>query len=536
MESDSGARSSGSVDAALRFGSFSREPSAASLISRVVGDSDADPEDQDGGDRPKDETVKIDTRPAETLLGKDKLRSSALNDRRDVGNVGFFFGNWGMRARRADMRDNINAQIMKNPAHVVGIAECSLEVQEALRQPAVAGTEGVDGFHGRPTYEYLTIRGDEESSLLCAVRASVAESMELVFWEKKKDGKYKAKNGNYTNAYTRVMVSKITLRNHVGFWGSEMNVMVVHLHCQTANKAVGFRKTHQEFWDYLHKKVKEFSVDILMGDFNMSLFKVITEIRSRGTDVDLVAWFPWRDSAGTPMADSCGIFMLSHLASVKLCVGLESLHDDDANGLGWRAGGDSKYAVFPRNAGPGQPIDTYLPKTASISEKLLQSLTPTRTEDDLTSAAVEAKETSKSAVAAGLTEASAQSNEPARLFLKLREKRLDANVWLVDGDNHKGSHFPLCFFTNNVGRRSEERYIARSERRKEIVERQQQKQKAPQSRREQGTSQSRRSAPPSEGGASHSWEHRDWQDDTWNRGGWWWHSAGWGNQWSGWSQ
>jgi hypothetical protein len=55
-----------------------------------------------------------------------------------------------------------------------------------------------------------------------------------------------------------------------------------------------------------------------------------------------------------------------------------------------------------------------------------------------------------------------KKHAPGKTHLTFKEKRLDVKDWLYEGENYKGSHFPLCVFTNNVGRRSEERFIARS--------------------------------------------------------------------------
>ena len=41
--------------------------------------------------------------------------------------------------------------------------------------------------------------------------------------------------------------------------------------------------------------------------------------------------------------------------------------------------------------------------------------------------------------------------------IKFKEKRLDIRIWRWKGDHQKGSHFPICVFTNNVGRRSPEK-------------------------------------------------------------------------------
>ena len=58
-----------------------------------------------------------------------------------------------------------------------------------------------------------------------------------------------------------------------------------------------------------------------------------------------------------------------------------------------------------------------------------------------------------------------------RQILIVREKRLEAEHWKYQGENYKGSHFPVCVFTNNVGRRSNERYVARAERSKAKAQR-----------------------------------------------------------------
>ena len=42
-------------------------------------------------------------------------------------------------------------------------------------------------------------------------------------------------------------------------------------------------------------------------------------------------------------------------------------------------------------------------------------------------------------------------------YLRLKQKQLDKNEWLVNGTIHNGSHFPLCVFTHNASARSAER-------------------------------------------------------------------------------
>ena len=51
-------------------------------------------------------------------------------------------------------------------------------------------------------------------------------------------------------------------------------------------------------------------------------------------------------------------------------------------------------------------------------------------------------------------------------FLRMKERRWDLNLWLVDGTNH-GGHFPISVSTNNRGHRSEARTRARGKERRE---------------------------------------------------------------------
>ncbi len=185
-----------------------------------------------------------------------------------------------------------------------------------------------------------------------------------------------------------------------------------------------------------------------MGDFNMAVLRVAPELRSCGHILDTIAWYPWRDERGNPMLDSCAIFMLNKRVEVKLRAGLESLHDNDEDGIGWRRGGGNKYDTFLAEGGPGMRLESYLPKDVCFREKLRPTLTPSKTREELTAA-----------VAAGSAGA---DRSGGRNHLKVVEKRLDINLYRYQGRQHGGSHFPLCAFTNNVGRRSEERYIARA--------------------------------------------------------------------------
>ena len=73
----------------------------------------------------------------------------------------------------------------------------------------------------------------------------------------------------------------------VGHFGKEICIMAVHMHNKLANNIWPDKLT--EFWAWCHKLCVKHSVDVLVGDFSMALFRVIPELRSRGSTIDLVA-------------------------------------------------------------------------------------------------------------------------------------------------------------------------------------------------------------------------------------------------------
>ena len=172
-----------------------------------------------------------------------------------------------------------------------------------------------ENFEDREEHDYWTIRGNETDSCLLGARTAVAEGIELLFWLRKPEGLYG--KGKRHKAYTRTLICKISLKNSVGYMGKEIRVAVCHLHQQVANKNTGFRQNNDSYKPFLADRLREHHVQVLMGDFNMSLFKVVPELRNNGLRVQLVAWYPWRLKADSwrntgsndnLMADSCGIF------------------------------------------------------------------------------------------------------------------------------------------------------------------------------------------------------------------------------------
>ena len=111
--------------------------------------------------------------------------------------------------------------------------------------------------------------------------------------------------------------------------------MVVHMHNVLANGK--WPNKLKAFWNWLWELIQRFAVQVLMGDFNMSLFRVIPELRSRGATIDLAAWYPWKSLEGFPMSDSCGIFFVDVPGVYTLNKNLDDIHDRDPTGVLYRA-------------------------------------------------------------------------------------------------------------------------------------------------------------------------------------------------------
>ena len=153
----------------------------------------------------------------------------------------------------------------KKTATVIALCECVRSVEEFLQRPpdvdvaeedaSVAASYGKDPpahakeqveFLLRDEHAYMTLRGIEKSRCCLAVRVEIAEDIELLHWERAFEGLYTSNKKrtlqhNMTkrpkkNAYTRILIGKIILRQNVGFIGKELIAAVVHLHFTLGNK------------------------------------------------------------------------------------------------------------------------------------------------------------------------------------------------------------------------------------------------------------------------------------------------------------
>ena len=461
------------------------EEDAESVMFSEVGDSRASSaaDEQDDGAADEQDVGPATTRVqrATSPIYRTQLRPERLQFWREshsqvgefTGNIGVMFGNWGRVPSNRQKRERVELQLKNCPAQILCLAEAQECVDALLRSPSLTPSPAVAGdpddssavadeLASRPGFEYLTIRGREECSILVAVRATMARSLTCLHWERRFEGEEKKKK-----RYSRCMVCRVVFDKSIGHFGNEMVLMVVHMHNVLANGA--WPSKLKGFWNWCWDLCRSCGVDVLMGDFNMSFFRVIPELRSRGARIDLAAWYPWKTPIGTPCSDSCGIFVLGKPGEYKLNIGIKSLHADDETGIlaqaptGFRTGpaavadrAADPFDRHERNGGPGQPLSTYLPKKGDLVEKLGPSLEPSAESGAAVAALLHATK-------------GAGKGKGAQPTLKVLEKRLDVNLWKIGNQHYKGSHFPVLFFTHNPGRRSPDKLEER--RKKQLARR-----------------------------------------------------------------
>ena len=138
----------------------------------------------------------------------DQAGANSGGDRAE-GNISWYFGNFGPVPKDAAAKARLALQIRKCPGTVVGLAECSKQVQDWLQEagtpaPADSAAAGAppgrgpagsaaavpptqedrDELERRPKSEFIAIRGLEDYGLLVAARASTCRALDLIRCEK----------------------------------------------------------------------------------------------------------------------------------------------------------------------------------------------------------------------------------------------------------------------------------------------------------------------------------------------------------------
>ena len=380
-----------------------------------------------------------------------RRESSKWNNEPEVGNFGLFCGNWGQRgtcgnaASRRSRRDTQDRQIQRSPAQVVVLAEAAKEIEELLKEPRSHGNQELEGLERRDSAEHWVQRGNErEAALLIAARKDVATHLDCLEYEVHDDHNYTEK-GKPKKARSRIMVCKVWFKQNIGHIGKEVVVAGAHGHYRTMKFEWPTALT--QFWDRLATKIRSYGVHFLAGDFNMAFTEVIKQLRSRGIVSDCCAWYPWRHDTTTvhqqPLGfDSCGIFYIGGNVQVSLPWSLENIVELTAFADHLES---STLDVYSGQNHPGQHWAAY--RSKKLKERDDEKCLKERLEDLLTPSAA-------------VAELQARPNREGTWYcpyLRIKQKALDRNEWLVNDVIHNGAHFPLCVFTNNARARSAEK-------------------------------------------------------------------------------
>ena len=146
------------------------------------------------------------------------------NDADHVGNIGWLFGNRGSRPSNPKMREHIDTVLKKQPAMVIGLAECQLQTEEVLqREPAAVAANATSGarrrFKDRPEFSYLTLRGEEEKSVLIAVRDQAGCAIQMLNCEIYDAGRTKRKKKQKQQRKRPVILSLHHREDHLAAQG-----------------------------------------------------------------------------------------------------------------------------------------------------------------------------------------------------------------------------------------------------------------------------------------------------------------------------
>ena len=81
----------------------------------------------------------------------------------------------------------------------------------------------------RSSYQYVTLRANEETSVCLAARTPPCASLETLYFERMYSGQYKGKRaGDMFSAYSRLLIARANFVSNVGFLGKKQVIAVAH--------------------------------------------------------------------------------------------------------------------------------------------------------------------------------------------------------------------------------------------------------------------------------------------------------------------
>ncbi len=225
-------------------------------------------------------------------------------------------------------------------------------------------------------------------------------------------------------------------------------VVNTHMHCKLAKaNGPGFRESRRRFWIELAGLLRKYQAQIMLGDFNMSVFDVVPQMRSHGIIIDLVAIYPWSQTGQRePYSDSCAIWLLNGCSQISMTCGLGSFSSNASGSRGSGSAEDGSRGSRPPeheeplpefDKGQGYALTSHMPFDRSEFETALRA-NFTRSTD--------------------LDPNLLQGDNIHRngLHYPWKQKPAKTSMWDPDGNLFRtGAHMPLLGFLGKAGRRSE---------------------------------------------------------------------------------
>jgi hypothetical protein len=302
-----------------------------------------------------------------------------------TGHFGVFAGNWGGKWKREEEDRYMNLDILRGPGQVWMLQEVEALFMQKVQQLLQEG-KGLDSKLAKMTM-LLIVRGDEiGNTLMVAARKGIVLGLRKLLFHRTRDGYYREKKKNKV-AVSRILIVALKMANfRIRGSGDKvsdvLNVANVHMHSRTAKKDT--KSPHEvtkRFWDLLASYLLRFEVRIMAGDFNMSLFCVIPELRARGFQINLAAWYPFHmKRQGDMFVDSCGVFVIGPWQGVRLIYDcslfdidapertnnnsmvMEQIQDNDGQVVARERYKVHEYSIASQEQVQGYPISSYMPK------------------------------------------------------------------------------------------------------------------------------------------------------------------------------
>jgi hypothetical protein len=254
------------------------------------------------------------------------------------------------------------------------------------------------------------------------------------------------------------MVCTIRFKQNVGHLGKDIVVSGVHGHYRTMK--IAWKREFTDFWDRLARYALHSGINFLAGDFNKSINEVPKQLRNRGIYCDCVPWYPWQQAANSAAAesteqrlgfDSCGIFFIGGRVQVYTPQVSSHLNIEDLAAVAdWEVEG---LDVYDGTNVPGQPWHCYRsrayqerPDEKDLEARLRDLLMPSTTPEEL---------------------AMIPTREGVEYCpdLRLTQRNMEQDEWLVEGFVHNGGHWRQCVRTQKASARREEKIKELAQRR-----------------------------------------------------------------------